>query len=151
LPGRGDGIIPHGEKEYQHLGLLDQVQTGWPAPATLPLPKPMVRPKAKGVRVLLAPVDLRPRAWDAAAPEDGPAIWAALEDPLVGFALLERRARKNLEYLRRGEPLEGHLLPYLLGEEARQCGLRVDRARGVLDPLRGLREGVAVRHPKRDT
>jgi phosphatidylserine/phosphatidylglycerophosphate/cardiolipin synthase-like enzyme len=135
----------------EHLGLLDQVQTGWPAPATLPLPKPMVRPKAKGVRVLLASVDLRPREGDGAAPEGGPDTWAALEDPLVGFALLERRARENLEHLLRGEPLKGHLLPYLLGEEAKQCGLSVDRARGVLDPLRGLREGVAVRHLKRYT
>ncbi len=135
----------------EHLGLLDQVQTGWPAPATLPLPRPMVRPKAKGMRVLLAPVDLRPREGDGAAPEGGPDTWAALEDPLVGFALLERRARENLEHLLRGEPLKGHLLPYLLGEEAEHCGLSVDRARGVLDPLRGLREGVAVRHPKRYT
>ena len=135
----------------EHLGLLDQVQTGWPAPAMLPLPKPMVLPKAKGVRVLLAPVDLRARAWEKAAPEGGPDTWAALEDPLAGFALLERCAAQNLDHLRRGEPLKGHLLPYLLGEEARQCGLTVDRKRGVLDPLRGLREGVTVRHPRHYT
>jgi hypothetical protein len=110
-----------------------------------------VTPKANPLRVILAAVDLGPRESAEAASLGGPNTWAELDDPLVGFTLLERRAAQNLEHLLRDEPLEGHLLPYLLCEEAQQFGLTVDRTRGLLDPLRGLREGVAVRHPRRYT
>jgi hypothetical protein len=59
---------------------------------------------------------------------------------------LARLADENLGHLRAGEPLTGHLLPYLRAADGPAYGLNVERHRGLLDPLREVREGVAVPH-----
>ena len=135
----------------EHLGVLRYANTGWPAPAALPLPKPMVTPREEGLRALLTPVDWRQLETDEAAGTHGADELRELEDPLAGIALLERRAAENLDRLRRGQPLEGHLFPYLLYEEAQKCGLALDRSCGLLDPLRSTQEGITLRHLQRYT
>jgi phosphatidylserine/phosphatidylglycerophosphate/cardiolipin synthase-like enzyme len=148
----------------EHLGGLGHAHTGWPAPAALPLPKPLVAPKERGLMALVHPTDIchAPHGeadtnWveeGSGSVEEGysprPDL-AVLEDPLAGIALLVQRAEENLERLRRGEPLVGQLLPYLRHEEGSLRGLFVDHERGLLDPLRSEREGVYVGHPGRYT
>jgi hypothetical protein len=111
----------------------------------------MEAPREDGLRALLAPLDWQKLEADETAGTRGAAELKELEDPLAGIDLLERRAAGNLERLRRGQPLEGHLFPYLLGEEAQKFGLTLDRYRGLLDPLRSAREGVPLRHLQRYT
>ncbi len=135
----------------EHLGLLRYAHTGWPAPAALPLPKPMVPPREEGLRALLAPVDWQKLEADEAEGTRGAAELKKLEGPLAGIDVLERRAAENLERLRLGQPLEGHLLPYLLNEEAQKFGLTLDRSCGLLDPLRSAQEEVPLRHLQRYT
>lgn len=74
------------------------------------------------------------------------ALAASLADPERGMRELARLADENLGHLRAGEPLTGHLLPYLRAAEGAALGLNVERHRGLLDPLRQVREGVAVPH-----
>ncbi|HEU4785012.1 MAG TPA: phospholipase D family protein [Ktedonobacterales bacterium] len=74
------------------------------------------------------------------------ALAASLADPERGMRELARLADENLGHLREGEPLTGHLLPYLRAAEGAAFGLNVERHRGLLDPLREVREGVAVPH-----
>jgi phosphatidylserine/phosphatidylglycerophosphate/cardiolipin synthase-like enzyme len=74
------------------------------------------------------------------------ALAASLADPERGMRELARLADENLGHLRAGEPLNGHLLPYLRAAEGPEYGLNIERHRGLLDPLREVREGVAVPH-----
>ncbi|HEX5546536.1 MAG TPA: phospholipase D family protein [Ktedonobacterales bacterium] len=74
------------------------------------------------------------------------ALAASLADPERGMRALARLADENLGHLRAGEPLTGHLLPYLRAADGPAYGLNVERHRGLLDPLREVREGVAVPH-----
>jgi phosphatidylserine/phosphatidylglycerophosphate/cardiolipin synthase-like enzyme len=46
-----------------------------------------------------------------------------LGDPEAGMRLMIKRAEDNLTLFKAGQPLVGHLLPYLTGEEARKQGL----------------------------
>jgi phosphatidylserine/phosphatidylglycerophosphate/cardiolipin synthase-like enzyme len=46
-----------------------------------------------------------------------------LGDPLAGLSLMIARAQDNLCRYKAGQPLVGHLLPYLTAQEARQHGL----------------------------
>ncbi|HEU5367538.1 MAG TPA: phospholipase D-like domain-containing protein, partial [Ktedonobacterales bacterium] len=138
----------------EHLGALSDAHTGWPAPAVLPLPKPMAVPSDDDLRALVAPTDMRaPLPADEQPLQDhyGEEELAALEDPLAGIALLARRAQENLKRLRQGEPLVGHILPYLHSEEGAAFGVKVDRFCGVLDPLDAEQTGVPVRHMRRYT
>ncbi len=135
----------------EHLGALRYAHTGWPAPAALPLPEPMVTPREEGLRALLTPIDWQKLETEEAAAAHGADELKELEDPIAGIALLERRAAENLERLRRGQPLQGHLLPYLLCEEAEQFGLALDRSCGLLDPLHSTQEGLPLRHLRRYT
>ncbi len=77
------------------------------------------------------------------------ALAASLADPETGMRELARLADKNLSHLRNGEPLSGHLLPYLRAADGPEYGLTVERHRGLLDPLREVREGVVVPHYNR--
>ena len=43
-------------------------------------------------------------------------------DPLVGLQLMIERAQDNLLRFHARQPLKGHLLPYVTGEEAKQQG-----------------------------
>ena len=47
----------------------------------------------------------------------------ALGEPLAGLRLMIERAQDNLRRFKAKQPLVGHLLPYLTGEEAMQQGL----------------------------
>jgi phosphatidylserine/phosphatidylglycerophosphate/cardiolipin synthase-like enzyme len=81
-----------------------------------------------------------------AASEETTALAASLVDPDAGMRELARLAEENLRHLRQGEPLSGHLLPYLRAADGPAYGLHVERHRGLLDPLREVREGVVVPH-----
>src|SRR5690348_12459158 len=74
------------------------------------------------------------------------ALAASLADAESGMRELARLADENLGHLHAGEPLTGHLLPYLRAAEGPAFGLNVERHRGLLDPLREIREGVVVPH-----
>ena len=77
------------------------------------------------------------------------ALAASLADPERGLRALSQLANQNLERLRHGEALSGYLLPYLRASDGPAYGLHVERHRGLLDPLREVREGVAVPHYNR--
>jgi phosphatidylserine/phosphatidylglycerophosphate/cardiolipin synthase-like enzyme len=74
---------------------------------------------------------------------------AKLADPETGMRELARLAEENLGRLRNGQPLSGHLLPYLRAADGPKCGLHVERHRGLLDPLREVCEGIVVPHYNR--
>jgi phosphatidylserine/phosphatidylglycerophosphate/cardiolipin synthase-like enzyme len=69
--------------------------------------------------------------------EQGERIWQevqeALGDPHVGLRLMAERARDNLQRYKAHQPLLGHLLPYLTGEEAAQQGLNFKEAHGWVE------------------
>lgn len=56
-----------------------------------------------------------------------------LGNPLVGLRLMSERAWDNLRRYKAKEPLVGHLLPYLTGDEATQQGLNFREAHGWLE------------------
>lgn len=117
----------------EHSGALQDASTGWPAPAALPLPRPLEVPKEHHLQSLVVPTALPAAAQTTQAHhEDG---GAGLADPLEGLALLAQRADENLERLQRGSPLKGHLLPYLRPEEGEKKGVTVHPLSGWLDPL----------------
>jgi phosphatidylserine/phosphatidylglycerophosphate/cardiolipin synthase-like enzyme len=89
-----------------------------------------------------------PQTRSTPSPETA-ALAASLADPVRGMWELARLADENLGHLRAGEPLTGHLLPYLRAAEGPAYGLNVERHRGLLDPLREVHEGVAVPHYNR--
>ena len=124
----------------EHAGALRHARTGWPQPAALPLPHPMIAPDTRGLMSLVHQTD----PWHVLEHPSGDL--RALEDPVAGIELLATRARRNIERLRAGEPLDGQLLPYYRGDEDNAAGVNVDRERGMLDPLRHAREGVLVPH-----
>ncbi len=138
----------------EHMGALLHAHTGWPHPACIPLPEPLVVPNFQGLMSLIQQTESllrQPRADNVSAPQASFPDLSALEDPLAGIAMLARCAKENLKRLRQGEQLLGHILPYLCHEEGAASGLHVNRERGLLDPLRGVREGVHVHHPRRYT
>jgi phosphatidylserine/phosphatidylglycerophosphate/cardiolipin synthase-like enzyme len=55
--------------------------------------------------------------------------------PLEGIDALTRAARENLTRLQHGEPLVGHLLPYVLPSEGPSLNVRVHPERGLLAGL----------------
>jgi phosphatidylserine/phosphatidylglycerophosphate/cardiolipin synthase-like enzyme len=59
------------------------------------------------------------------------------DDPLRGLAQLDQVARENAEAIRLGEPLAGHVLPYLTEMDARTSGFAVHHEHGWLDALPG--------------
>ncbi len=56
-----------------------------------------------------------------------------LGDPLVGLQLMIDRAKDNLRRFKAKQPLVGHLLPYLTGEEAKQQGLQFHEEHGWVE------------------
>lgn len=130
----------------EHAGALPHARTGWPAPGALPLPHPLVTQEMRG----LASLALHTDPWQVLLKQSGMAEnLMPLEEPLEGIKWLAQRAHDNLTHLRNGEPLVGQILPYLLAGEGADLDLAVDRERGLLDPMRGQREGVHVSHPGR--
>lgn len=76
----------------------------------------------------------------------GPDQYAGLLNAIPAFGLLDQVAQRNLEHLRRREPLEGHLLPYLTEEDGNRLGLAVHHEHGLLDNLRGGAGALPDRH-----
>jgi hypothetical protein len=58
-----------------------------------------------------------------------------LGDPLVGLQLMIDRAQDNLRRFKAKQPLVGHLLPYLTGEEGKQHGLDFHEEHGWVEAL----------------
>ena len=64
-------------------------------------------------------------------------IWQTLRerlgDPLVGLQMMVERAQENLQRFKAGQPLVGHLLPYLSAEEAKAQGLKFSEEHGWIE------------------
>ena len=60
-------------------------------------------------------------------------LHATLEDPLDGLQLMVECAEDNLRRFKAKQPLVGHLMPYLTGEEARRYGLHFDDEHGWIE------------------
>lgn len=56
-----------------------------------------------------------------------------LGDPFVGLHMLSERAWDNLARFKAKQPLVGHLLPYLTGDEARHLGLHFHEEHGWVE------------------
>lgn len=56
-----------------------------------------------------------------------------LSDPAVGLPLFTQAAQTNLERFRNGEPLVGHLFPYLTAEDAKKMGLSLHESHGLFE------------------
>ena len=80
--------------------------------------------------------DLRLRLWLEHL-QPASAERATLEMPSAGLAAMRASAQANLERVRRGEPLVGHMLPYVADEEAQRLGLPFSPEHGWLDNLEG--------------
>jgi phosphatidylserine/phosphatidylglycerophosphate/cardiolipin synthase-like enzyme len=80
--------------------------------------------------------DLRLRLWLEHL-QPASAERATLELPSAGLAAMRASAQANLERVRRGEPLVGHMLPYVADEEAQRLGLPFSPEHGWLDNLEG--------------
>ena len=80
--------------------------------------------------------ELRVRLWQEHLHPTS-ATHATLEDPHAGLAAMQDSAQANLEHVRRGEPLVGHVLPYVVADEAEQLGLSCSQEHGWLDNLEG--------------
>lgn len=56
-----------------------------------------------------------------------------LGDPIVAMRLMHERAWENLQRYKNNQPLIGHLLPYLTGEEAQKQGLNFREEHGWIE------------------
>jgi len=56
-----------------------------------------------------------------------------LSDPVAGLRMMSERAQDNLQRYKAKQPLVGHLLPYLMAEEAQQQGLNFREGHGWLE------------------
>ena len=56
-----------------------------------------------------------------------------LDDPQAALHLMSERAWENLQRYKANQPLIGHLLPYLTGEEAVQQGLNFREEHGWIE------------------
>lgn len=80
--------------------------------------------------------NLRLRLWrEHLQPSDPAPLTAA--DPLAGLAALRASALANLQAVRQGTPLSGHVLPYVTADEAEGLGVPHDQEHGWLDHLAG--------------
>lgn len=72
-----------------------------------------------------------------------------LYDPLAGLDRLRASAEANLERVRAGEPLDGHLLPYLPASVGKALGVSVHPEHGWLDALPGGAGALAPKYAHR--
>ncbi len=67
------------------------------------------------------------------------ALWgelqSQLDDPLSGLALFAKQAKENLLAVKAGQPLVGHVLPYIPHDRAQDYEIKVHAANGWLDTL----------------
>jgi phosphatidylserine/phosphatidylglycerophosphate/cardiolipin synthase-like enzyme len=73
------------------------------------------------------------RSVDERAAEILQQLQETIGDPLVGLQFMIQHAQDNLRRFHAKQPLVGHLLPYLTGEEARQQGLRFHEEHGWVE------------------
>ena len=73
------------------------------------------------------------RSVDEQAAELLQSLQETLGDPLAGLHLMIERAQDNLRRFKAKQPLVGHLLPYLTGEEAKQQGLHFHEEHGWVE------------------
>ena len=95
----------------------------------------------------------RSRQHSAASPAATPRsdrtgmLWQELEcrlaDPFKGLASLATQAQENLLAIKAGQPLVGHLLPYVPSSRAQDYGLEVHAANGWVDTLSILQKESA--------
>jgi len=81
--------------------------------------------------------DLRLRLWSEHLQPTTTEARRALDDPGEGMKVMRTSAQANLERVRRGEPLVGHMLPYVAAENAEMLGLPFSPEHGWLDNLEG--------------
>lgn len=60
-----------------------------------------------------------------------------LTDPIAGLAAIKASAAANLERVRQGKPLMGHMLPYIEADEAKHLDIPFSAEHGWLDNLEG--------------
>ena len=69
-------------------------------------------------------------------------LWENLEsqlgDPFSGLALLAKQAKKNLLAAKAGQPLMGHLLPYIPHDRAQDYEVSINVVNGWIDTLSDL-------------
>jgi phosphatidylserine/phosphatidylglycerophosphate/cardiolipin synthase-like enzyme len=58
---------------------------------------------------------------------------ATIDDPLKGLGMMNECAQENLRRFKEKQPLVGHLLPYLMAEDAKQHGLHFREAHGWVE------------------
>ena len=75
------------------------------------------------------------RSIDERAAELLQSLQETLGNPLVGLQLMIERAQDNLWRFHAKQPLVGHLLPYVTGEEAKQQGWRFHEEHGWVEAL----------------
>lgn len=68
-----------------------------------------------------------------------------IDDPLAGLTMMHTLAEANRDRVRRREPLDGHLLPYITADEGKTFGLDVHPEHGWLDNIEG---GVGALAPE---
>ncbi|HEY6411756.1 MAG TPA: phospholipase D family protein, partial [Ktedonobacteraceae bacterium] len=73
------------------------------------------------------------RSVDEQAAELLQSLQETLGNPLAGLQLMIERAQDNLRRFKAKQPLVGHLLPYLSGEEAKQQGLHFHEEHGWVE------------------
>ncbi len=73
------------------------------------------------------------RSVDEQAAELLRSLQATLGDPVAGLHVMIERAQDNLRRFKAKQPLVGHLLPYLSGEEAKQQGLHFHEEHGWVE------------------
>jgi phosphatidylserine/phosphatidylglycerophosphate/cardiolipin synthase-like enzyme len=70
---------------------------------------------------------------DERAAEILQSLQETLGDPMAGLQLMVQRAQDNLRRFHARQPLVGHLLPYVTGEEAKQQGWRFHEEHGWVE------------------
>jgi len=60
-------------------------------------------------------------------------LLATMDNPLIGLQMMIECAQDNLRRFKAKQPLVGHLLPYLMAEEAKQHGLHFREAHGWVE------------------
>ncbi len=60
-------------------------------------------------------------------------LLTTMDNPLIGLQMMIECAQDNLRRFKAKQPLVGHLLPYLMAEEAKQHGLHFREAHGWVE------------------